>query len=263
METRSRAQAVIMSGSVYVNGERVTKAGARVSVEANVEIRGKPIRYVSRGGLKLEHALNFFGINPAGCVCMDVGASTGGFTDCLLQHGASRVYAVDVGYGQLDWKLRKDHRVVVLEKRNIRYLPREAVSDPIELATIDTSFISLKLVIPSVTGFLKKGAITIALIKPQFEAGRKQVGKGGVVRDPAVHDRVCSEIRSFMEDLGFDVLGITPSPILGPRGNREFFIAGVWKPHSVTTSGSEGNGELSINPARLNNAKKADKSLFL
>lgn len=234
-----------MAGSVYVNGERVTKAGTRVSVEARIELRGEGLRYVSRGGLKLEHALKFFEISPAGLICMDVGASTGGFTDCLLQYGAVKVYAVDVGYGQLDWRLRKDPRVVVMEKQNIRYLPKEAIPDPIDLATIDTSFISLKLVIPAVLKFLKSGASLVALIKPQFEAGRKHVGKGGVVRDSAVHDEVCRSIRSFVEDLGLNVLGLTPSPILGPRGNREFFIAATLQSQSSPTSGSGDSGEFS------------------
>jgi 23S rRNA (cytidine1920-2'-O)/16S rRNA (cytidine1409-2'-O)-methyltransferase len=225
--SRERAQALILAAKVLVNGSPATKVGHKFPADCDIRLTGEDIPFVSRGGLKLEHALATFAVEVTGRVAMDVGASTGGFTDCLLQHGARRVYAVDVGYGQLDWKLRQDPRVVVLERRNIRYLPRELVPEPIGLATIDASFISLTLIIPALSPFLAKEAMLIALIKPQFEAGREHVGKGGVVRDPAVHERVCGSIRDFYREQGFEVIGITPSPILGPKGNREFLIAGT------------------------------------
>lgn len=226
-ESRNRAQAMILEGVVYVDGVLCTKAGKGVKPDSVIEVRENPLPYVSRGGLKLAHALDTFHIPVAGKVCMDVGASTGGFTDCLLQKGAKRVYAVDVGYGQLAWKLRQDPRVVVLERQNIRYLPKELVPEPIELATIDTSFISLKLVIPSVMPFLDDNdAWLIALIKPQFEAGRDKVGKGGIVKDEKVHMEVCDIISDFVKSLGIKVIGIVESPIRGQKGNREFIIVG-------------------------------------
>jgi 23S rRNA (cytidine1920-2'-O)/16S rRNA (cytidine1409-2'-O)-methyltransferase len=185
---------------------------------------------VSRGGLKLEHALDTFSLAVDGRVAMDVGASTGGFTDCLLQRGAIRVYAVDVGYGQLAWKLRQDPRVVVIERQNIRSLPAGLIPEPIQVATVDTSFISLRLVLPAVMPFLADGATLVTLVKPQFEAGRAHVGKGGVVRDPTTHDAVCRSTADVAESLGCTVLGVTPSPILGPKGNREFLLAAICHP---------------------------------
>ncbi len=223
--SRERAQALILAAKVLVNESRVTKVGQKVAEDSRIRLEGEDIPYVSRGGLKLEHALRTFGTDVRGRVAMDVGASTGGFTDCLLMHGARKVYAVDVGYGQLAWKLRQDSRVVVLERQNIRTLPRDLIPEPIDIATIDASFISLRLVVPAVQPFLARDAWLIALIKPQFEAGRDHVGKGGVVRDPAIHERVCRTISGFLTDLGFSVFGLTPSPILGPKGNREFLIA--------------------------------------
>lgn len=223
--SRERAQALILAAKVLVDGIPVTKAGQKVSEKAEVRLAGEDIPYVSRGGLKLEHAVQRFKIDVTGLVAMDVGASTGGFTDCLLQHGARRVYAVDVGYGQLAWKLRQDARVVVIERRNIRYLEKELVPEPVDLVTIDASFISLKLIIPAIIPFLADSATVIALIKPQFEAGRAHVGKGGVVRDPAVHEQVCQSIAEAFKLQGFRVFGIIPSPILGPKGNREFLLA--------------------------------------
>jgi 23S rRNA (cytidine1920-2'-O)/16S rRNA (cytidine1409-2'-O)-methyltransferase len=218
---------MILEGVVYVDGVLCTKAGKRIEPDSVIEVRENFLPYVSRGGLKLAHALDTFHIPVAGKVCMDVGASTGGFTDCLLQNGAKRVYAVDVGYGQLAWKLRQDPRVVVLERQNIRYLPKELVPEPIELVTIDTSFISLKLVIPSVMPFLDDNdAWLIALIKPQFEAGRDKVGKGGIVKDEKVHMEVCDIISDFVKSLGIKVIGIVESPIRGQKGNREFIIVG-------------------------------------
>jgi 23S rRNA (cytidine1920-2'-O)/16S rRNA (cytidine1409-2'-O)-methyltransferase len=228
--SRERAQALILAAKVLVDGERVTKAGRVVSAESTISLAGDDIPYVSRGGLKLEHALDAFGLSVDGLVAMDVGASTGGFTDCLLQRGARRVYAVDVGYGQLAWKLRQDPRVVVIERQNIRSLPPGLVPESIQVATVDTSFISLKLVLPAVMPFLAADAVTVALIKPQFEAGRAHVGKGGVVRDSAIHAQVCRSIVEFTDSLGCSVLGVIPSPILGPRGNREFLMAAVCHP---------------------------------
>ncbi len=227
--SRERAQALILSAKVMVDGVVITKAGHQVHTDCGIELVGEDIPYVSRGGLKLEHAIRSFEVDVLALVAMDVGASTGGFTDCLLQHGAKKVYAVDVGYGQLAWKLRQDPRVVVLERRNIRYLPRDAIPEPIQIAVIDASFISLKLVIPAVASFLDPGSFLIALIKPQFEAGRSQVGKGGVVRDPQVHSEVCSSISEFCRSCGFEVIGMVPSPILGPKGNREFLMAAVYR----------------------------------
>jgi 23S rRNA (cytidine1920-2'-O)/16S rRNA (cytidine1409-2'-O)-methyltransferase len=217
-----------MEAKVLVDGRKITKAGQKVPSDAHIELIGEDLLYVSRGGLKLQHALDAFALSVQDLTAMDVGASTGGFTDCLLQRGAKRVYAVDVGYGQLAWKLRNDPRVIVIERQNIRSLPLDNIPEPIELATMDTSFISLKLVIPAVLPFLAKNAKLIALIKPQFEAGREHVGKGGVVRDPQVHEGVCRSIAEFCEEVGLRVEGVSPSPILGPKGNREFLIVANW-----------------------------------
>lgn len=223
--SRERAQGLILAAKVLVDGRSVTKAGHKVPPDAEIRIVGEDIPFVSRGGVKLQHALSAFHVSVEGLVAMDVGASTGGFTDCLLQNGALRVYAVDVGYGQLAWKLRQDSRVVVLERQNIRHLPTDLIPEPITLATVDASFISLTLVIPAVKRFLAPGSILVVLIKPQFEAGRERVGKGGVVRDPAVHTQVCDSIRVFCESEGFAVMGIVPSPLTGPKGNKEFLLA--------------------------------------
>ena len=222
--SRQRAQAMIMAGKILVNNRPVDKAGFLVGHNDGIVLKGKDIPYVSRGGLKLEGALQSLELNPAGLVCLDVGASTGGFTDCLLQNGAARVYAVDVGYGQLAWKLRQDPRVVVFERTNIRHMKTDAISEPVDLATIDVSFISLKIVVPAVAAFLKNGARLLALIKPQFEVGKNQVGKGGVVRDASLHNRVIHNLSAFFVELGFLSETVIPSPILGPKGNREFFI---------------------------------------
>ncbi|MGA2226127.1 MAG: TlyA family RNA methyltransferase [Syntrophobacteraceae bacterium] len=226
--TRERAQSLVLAAKVLVNGQILTKAGQKVQEDSEIRIIGDAIPYVSRGGLKLEHAIRTFSIEVSGRTAMDVGASTGGFTDCLLSFGARRVYAVDVGYGQLALKLRNDPRVVVLERKNIRYLPAELVPEPVQIATIDTSFISLKLVIPVVLKFLEVESVLIALIKPQFEVGRELASKGGgVVRDGRIHEEVCTVLAEFTAGLGFDVLGITPFPILGPKGNREFLMAAI------------------------------------
>ncbi len=221
---RQRASFMIKAGKILVNGLPAAKAGCLVSKNDRIERKGADIRYVSRGGLKLEEALKAIEFSLRDRVCLDVGASTGGFTDCLLQHGAARVYAVDVGYGQLAWKLRQDPRVVAIERTNIRHMPPETIPEPVDLVTIDVSFISLKIVVPAIRVFLKKDARIIALIKPQFEVGRHQVGKGGVVRDPALHARVVDDLSAFFTTLGLLYEGVCPSPILGPKGNREFFI---------------------------------------
>ncbi len=227
VSSRERAQALILAARVRVNGVPATKAGQSVPEGSQIELLGD-LPFVSRGGYKLDHALDHFHVDVQGLTAMDVGASTGGFTDCLLQRGARRVYAVDVGYGQLAWKLRQDERVVVLERQNIRHLSTDLVAEPIWICTIDASFISLRRVIPAALRFLVPGARLIALIKPQFEAGPSRVGKRGVVRDPAVHDEICTSLQRFVQDLGFEVLGIVPSPILGPKGNREFLLGAVF-----------------------------------
>jgi 23S rRNA (cytidine1920-2'-O)/16S rRNA (cytidine1409-2'-O)-methyltransferase len=218
-ESRERARRMIMAAQVLVNGEVIDKPGTRVPTAATISIKER-LAYVSRGGLKLEAALGAFAIDVRGMVAADTGASTGGFTDCLLQHGASRVYAIDVGYGQLAWRLRQDPRVVVMERVNARYL-RE-LPEPLDLATVDVSFISLKLVLPAVMRLLKPHGRIIALIKPQFEAGRKQVGKGGVVKDPAVHRAVLYNVLGWMPANGLQVFGVIVSPLRGPAGNIEF-----------------------------------------
>lgn len=225
--SREQAKRLILAGCVRVNGTVIDKAAARVSPEAHIEILGKP-QYVSRGGYKLAAALDAFGVNPAGRIAADVGASTGGFTDCLLQRGAARVYAIDVGYGQLAWELRQDARVVVMERVNARYL--EALPEPVSLVTMDVSFISLRHILPQVARWLELGGEVIVLIKPQFEAGRRWVGKGGVIRDERVHAWVLNRILSWAREEGWAVLGLVPSPIKGPKGNIEFlawFARGV------------------------------------
>ena len=221
-ESRQRAQAVIMSGEVFVNGQRVDKPGTAVAEDAQIEIRGGTLAYVSRGGLKLEKAMATFPIDLHGAVCADIGASTGGFTDCMLQNGAEKVYAVDVGYGQLAWKLRSDPRVVCLERTNARYLTHEQVPDELDFASVDVSFISLKLILPPLNGLLKDGGHAACLVKPQFEAGREKVGKKGVVRDPDVHLEVLEHFLDYAKESGFTVLGLTYSPIRGPEGNIEY-----------------------------------------
>ncbi len=225
VESRTRAQAVIMAGLVFVGERRVAKAGDTLPADAALELRGQDHPWVSRGGLKLDHALKHFGLDAAGVVALDVGASTGGFTDVLLHHGAARVYAVDVGHGQLAWKLRNDARVVVREKLNARYLSNAEVPEPIGALVCDASFIGLRTLLPMPLSLCAPGAWAVALIKPQFEAGPKQA-PGGVVRDAGVHRAVCGTIREWWAALpGWTVLGVEPSPITGPEGNREFLIA--------------------------------------
>ncbi len=221
-ESRQKAQATIMSGLVFVGGQRVDKPGSPVAEDAQIEIRGNVLPYVSRGGLKLEKAMRQFPITLTGAVCGDIGASTGGFTDCMLQNGAQKVYAVDVGYGQLAWKLRSDPRVVCLERTNARYLTHEQVPDELDFASVDVSFISLKLILPALRGLLKPEGHVVCLVKPQFEAGKEKVGKKGVVRDPAVHLEVLEHFLEHAKESGFTVLGLTFSPIRGPEGNIEY-----------------------------------------
>lgn len=223
-ETRSKASAIIMSGEIFVNGQKETKAGYAVKDTDKIEFKGKKMPFVSRGGYKLEKAMKTFPITLENCICMDIGASTGGFTDCMLQCGASKVYAIDVGYGQLAWKLRTDDRVVNLERTNFRYLTKETVTDEIDFASIDVSFISLKKILPVLFDFLKDNGKAVALIKPQFEAGKDKVGKKGVVRDINTHKEVIGGIVDFAFETGFSVLGLDFSPIRGPEGNIEYLI---------------------------------------
>lgn len=221
-ESRAKAQATIMAGEVYVNGQKADKSGMEVDITSNVEVRGSACPYVSRGGVKLEKALRNFGVDPTGYVCSDSGASTGGFTDCLLQQGASKVFAIDVGYGQLAWKIRNDPRVVVMERTNIRYVTPEDLGEKLDLSVIDVSFISLSLVLPVVKTLLKPTGQVLCLIKPQFEAGKNKVGKKGVVRDPAVHEEVLQNFISLAKSLDFTIRNLTFSPVKGPEGNIEF-----------------------------------------
>ena len=233
IESREKAKAVIMSGDVYVGGQRVDKAGTMVSLEAEIEVRGNVCPYVSRGGLKLEKALRDFGVDPTGYVCSDSGASTGGFTDCLLQQGAKKVFAIDVGYGQLAWSIRTDPRVVCMERTNIRYVKPEDLGEPLDLSVVDVSFISLGIVLPAIKELLKEDGQVLCLIKPQFEAGKDKVGKKGVVRDPAVHLEVLENFVALAKRLEFTIRNLTFSPVKGPEGNIEFLG------HLCRTSGKD------------------------
>ena len=221
-ENRTKAQAIIMSGIVYADGQKANKPGTAYEETVSIEVRGAACPYVSRGGLKLEKALRDFGVKPEGFVCSDSGASTGGFTDCLLQQGARKVFAIDVGYGQLDWKIRSDPRVVVMEKTNIRYVTPEQLGEPLDLSVVDVSFISLKIVLPAIRALLKPTGQVLCLIKPQFEAGREKVGKKGVVREKSTHVEVLQGFVELADSLGFHILGLTYSPVKGPEGNIEF-----------------------------------------
>ncbi len=227
VKSRQRARAMIMAGKVLVNNCVIDKPGTLIDTgihASDILIKGDDIPYVSRGGIKLFHALDTYNIDPTSMICLDVGASTGGFTDCLLQNGAERVFAVDVGYGQLAWKIRQDPRVVIFERTNIRHLPLKEIPSPVDLSVIDVSFISLKIVVPAVTKFMKNPGKILALIKPQFEVGKGKVGKGGVVRDPALHDAVIQNLSQFFSENGLLPEPAVESPILGPKGNREFFV---------------------------------------
>ena len=221
-DSRTKAQAIIMSGMVYADGQKADKPGTAYEETVTLEVRGASCPYVSRGGLKLEKALRDFGVDPTGFVCSDSGASTGGFTDCLLQQGASKVFAIDVGYGQLDWKIRSDPRVVVMERTNVRYVTPEQLGEPLDLSVIDVSFISLKIVLPVIKTFLKPTGQVLCLIKPQFEAGKDKVGKKGVVREPETHKEVLDNFVALANSLDFRILGLTYSPVKGPEGNIEF-----------------------------------------
>ena len=222
--SREKAKAIIMSGIVYVDGQKEDKAGSMFEDKVNVEVRGTTLKYVSRGGLKLEKAMTHFGVQPQGKVCMDVGSSTGGFTDCMLQNGAVKVYAVDVGHGQLDWKLRNDPRVVCMEKTNIRYVTPDDIPDKIGLSSIDVSFISLTKVLGPVKALLADDGQVVCLIKPQFEAGREKVGKKGVVREKSTHLEVIRKVMEFASEIGFEILNLEYSPIKGPEGNIEYLL---------------------------------------
>ena len=223
-ESRAKAQALILAGLVFSGERKLGKAGDALAADAPLEVRGKDHPWVSRGGVKLAHALDRFGWDVAGAVALDVGASTGGFTDVLLQRGAAKVFAVDVGTNQLAWALRRDPRVIVHERTNARYLTAAIVTEPVDIVTCDASFIGLAKVLDTALGFARPGARLVALIKPQFEAARGEIGKGGVVRDPAVHERVCAEAAAWLRERGWDVVGIETSPITGPGGNKEFLI---------------------------------------
>lgn len=238
--SREKAKTMIMEGNVFVENQREDKAGTSVSTEAKIEVRGNTLKYVSRGGLKLEKAMTHFGLDMEGKVCMDIGASTGGFTDCMLQNGAKKVFAVDVGYGQFAWKLRTDERVVCMEKTNIRYVTPEDIGEELDFASVDVSFISLSKVLPPARELLKEGAEMVCLIKPQFEAGREKVGKKGVVRDPKVHLEVIEKVLDTAMELGFSILHLEYSPIKGPEGNIEYLVH--------IRKGTEGRTEGEIDP---------------
>lgn len=223
-ESREKAKALIMAGQVYVNNQKALKSGDTVKADDCLEVRGEKLPFVSRGGLKLQKAVDVFGVTLNNCVCMDIGASTGGFSDCMLQHGAKKVYAIDVGYGQLAWKLREDPRVVNLERTNFRYVTSEQIPEGIDFASVDVSFISLRLILPVMRTLLKDGGRAVCLIKPQFEAGRENVGKKGVVRDQSVHVQVVSDIVQVLLDTGFSVFALDYSPVKGPQGNIEYLV---------------------------------------
>ena len=246
-ESREKAKAVIMSGIVYVDNIKEDKAGSTFDEKAQIEVRGNTLKYVSRGGLKLEKAMDCFGVSLAGKVAMDVGSSTGGFTDCMLQNGAVKVYSVDVGHGQLAWKLRNDERVVCMEKTNIRYVTPEDIGEPLDFASVDVSFISLSKVLPAARELLKDGGEMVCLIKPQFEAGREKVGKKGVVRDPKVHLEVIQTVLQTAMDLGFSILDLEYSPIKGPEGNIEYLVH--LKKSQEGEKGAEVNAEAVVEAA--------------
>ena len=239
IQSREQAKAAIMAGQVYVNNQKADKAGESVSPEDKIEFRGEKLAYVSRGGLKLEKAMELYGFKLDNKICMDVGASTGGFTDCMLQKGATKVYSIDVGYGQLAWKLRQDERVVNLERTNVRYITTEQVPDIVDFVSIDVSFISLGLVIPVLVPFLSEEAMMVCLVKPQFEAGKEKVGKHGVVRDPATHIEVLERAVGFAKNAGFGIVGLEFSPIKGPQGNIEYLMVLTRKEPELSVSSED------------------------
>ncbi len=254
--SREKAKAIIMAGIVYVNGQKEDKPGAAFDMTADIQVRGSTLPYVSRGGLKLEKAVDCFGVELEGKICMDVGASTGGFTDCMLQNGAKKVYAVDVGHGQLDWKLRNDKRVVCMERTNIRYVTRDDVEDRIDFASIDVSFISLTKVLGPVKELLTESGRIVALIKPQFEAGREKVGKKGVVREKSTHLEVIQKVMDYGMELGFEILNLEYSPVKGPEGNIEYLIY-LQKPGE-----KDGEAELSKVPGDTRESAEEGKTVF-
>ncbi len=254
--SREKAKAIIMAGIVYVNGQKEDKPGAAFDMTADIQVRGSTLPYVSRGGLKLEKAVDCFGVELEGKICMDVGASTGGFTDCMLQNGAKKVYAVDVGHGQLDWKLRNDKRVVCMERTNIRYVTRDDVEDRIDFASIDVSFISLTKVLGPVKELLTESGQIVALIKPQFEAGREKVGKKGVVREKSTHLEVIQKVMDYGMELGFEILNLEYSPVKGPEGNIEYLIY-LQKPGE-----KDGEAELSKVPGDTRESAEEGKTVF-
>ncbi|MBR5872858.1 MAG: TlyA family RNA methyltransferase [Oscillospiraceae bacterium] len=239
IQSREQAKAAIMAGQVYVNNQKADKAGESVTPDDKIEFRGENLKYVSRGGLKLEKAMELYGFKLDEKICMDVGASTGGFTDCMLQKGATKVYSIDVGYGQLAWKLRVDERVVNLERTNVRYITNEQVPDMVDFVSIDVSFISLGLVIPVLVPFLSDEAMIVCLVKPQFEAGKDKVGKHGVVRDPATHMEVLERAVGFAKNAGFGIVGLEFSPIKGPQGNIEYLMVLTRKEPELTVTSEE------------------------
>ena len=239
IKSREQAKAAIMAGQVYVNNQKADKAGEPVTAEDKIEFRGENLKYVSRGGLKLEKAMELYGFELTDKICMDVGASTGGFTDCMLQKGATKVYSIDVGYGQLAWKLRQDERVVNLERTNVRYITNEQVPDTVDFVSIDVSFISLGLVIPVLVPFLSDEAMMVCLVKPQFEAGKEKVGKHGVVRDPATHMEVLERAVGFAKNAGFGIVGLEFSPIKGPQGNIEYLMVLTRKDLELSVSSED------------------------
>lgn len=249
--SREKARALIMSGNVFINNERASKAGDMISLQSTIEIKGGELKYVSRGGLKLEKAIELYSLNLKDFICMDIGASTGGFTDCMLKSGAKKVYAVDVGYGQLAWSLRTDERVVSMERTNIRYVTREQVPEELDFASIDVSFISLTLVLPVLKRLLKQGGEALCLVKPQFEAGKGKVGKKGVVRELSIHIEVLQKIYDFLLQNGFSIMGATFSPIKGPQGNIEYLYyiknqesESQITPENITQMASESHEKL-------------------
>lgn len=260
--SREKAKAIIMAGNVFVKGQREDKAGATFE-ENGIEllVKGNPLKYVSRGGLKLEKALNEFPISLESCVCMDIGASTGGFTDCMLQNGAAKVYAVDVGHGQLDWKLRNDERVVCMEKTNFRYMVPEDIDDKLDFASCDVSFISLTKILPPAFALLKEGAYMVCLIKPQFEAGRDKVGKKGVVRERAVHEDVIRKVIGFSIETGFNPIGLTYSPIKGPEGNIEYLLF-IQKSTGEDADPDNGSGQYMDNSANHDRTLIGEKDII-
>lgn len=239
IQSREQAKAAIMAGQVYVNNQKADKAGESVTSDDKIEFRGENLKYVSRGGLKLEKAMELYGFKLDNKICMDVGASTGGFTDCMLQKGAAKVYSIDVGYGQLAWKLRQDERVVNLERTNVRYITNEQVQDVVDFVSIDVSFISLGLVIPVLVPFLSNEAMMVCLVKPQFEAGKDKVGKHGVVRDPATHMEVLERAVGFAKNAGFGIVGLEFSPIKGPQGNIEYLMVLTRKEPELSVTSEE------------------------